>query len=94
MPSLQGKRPTSPVLREAWSTFELLKKSEVVFTYIMELEDEGVLNVYEQMLADTTIFAVYHALCYPRHPQAQVAMRSWRDGLAHLKAGGNRPSPL
>jgi hypothetical protein len=49
---------------------------EVVFTSIMELEDEGVLNVYEQMLADTPIFAVYHALRDPRHPQAQIAMRS------------------
>jgi hypothetical protein len=48
---------------------------DVVFTSIMELEDEGILNVYEQLLADTHIFAIYHALRDPRHPQAQIAIR-------------------
>ena len=49
---------------------------EVVFAAIMELEEEGVLNIYEQEVNNTPIYGIYHALRDHLHARAQVPMRS------------------
>ncbi len=68
---------------------------EVVLTYIMELDGEGILKHYEQGMGNTRIYTIYHELRDPGHARAQAPMRFFRGcGPAHLKAGGNRSSPL